>query len=208
MAGGVGTTGCFSFFPSKNLGGAGDGGLISTSNDELATKLRSMRTHGSHPQEKYRHLYLGGNFRLDALQAVVVSAKLPHLDSWSQGRRNNAAHYDQLFKDSGLPDKELISTPYRKWPECERSHIYNQYVIRAKDRDGVMAALQKAQIGCAVYYPIPMHLLECFASLGGKKGDLPQAEKAADEVLAIPVYPELTKEQKERVVEVISGFYA
>ncbi|KIX15100.1 DegT/DnrJ/EryC1/StrS family aminotransferase [Dethiosulfatarculus sandiegensis] len=208
MIGGIGTTGCFSFFPSKNLGGAGDGGLISTNNDELAAKLRSMRTHGSHPQEKYRHLYLGGNFRLDALQAVVVSAKLPHLDSWSQGRRENAEHYNRLFKDSGLLDKELVSTPFRKWPECERSHIYNQYVIRAKDRDGVMAALKQAKVGCAIYYPIPMHLLECFASLGGKKGDLPQAEKAAAEVLAIPVYPELTTEQKERVVEVISEFYA
>ncbi len=206
--GSIGDTGCFSFFPSKNLGGAGDGGLITCTDDGLAARLRSMRTHGSHPAEKYRHVYVGGNFRLDAVQAAVVSAKLPHLEAWSQARRDNAADYDRLFKASGLVDKGLVGLPARAWPAEPRSHVYNQYVLRVRDRAGVMAALGQAKVGHAVYYPIPMHLLECFASLGGKPGDLPQAEKAAQEVLAIPVYPELTSGQRQRVVEVIAGFYA
>ena len=206
--GSLGDTGCFSFFPSKNLGGAGDGGLITCQDDELAARLRSMRTHGSHPNEKYRHIYVGGNFRLDAVQAAVISAKLPHLDDWSQARRDNATDYDRLFTGSGLVAKGLVSLPARAWPQEPLSHVFNQYVIRVKDRDGVMAALGRAKVGNAVYYPIPMHLLECFAYLGGKPGDLPQAEKAAAEVLAIPVYPELSAVQRQRVVEVIAGFFA
>lgn len=206
-AGTLGDTGCFSFFPSKNLGGAGDGGLITTNDPDLATRLRSMRTHGSHPKEKYRHIYVGGNFRLDALQAAVVRAKLPHLDQWARARRQNADHYDQLFKQSGLIDRELISTPARVYPDLEFGHVYNQYVIRAQNRDGLQKALAQANIGCAVYYPTPMHLLECFAYLGGKPGDLPLSEQAAGQVLAIPIYPELTTTQKEHVVQTAVDFY-
>lgn len=207
-AGSLGDAGCFSFFPSKNLGAAGDGGLVACNDDELAAKLRSMRTHGSHPKEKYRHLHVGGNFRLDAVQAAVISAKLPHLEDWSAGRRANAAHYDRLFAESGLAGNGLISTPARTWPEVERSHVYNQYVIRAKDRDGLAAHLGAQGVGHAVYYPIPLHLAECFADLGHGEGDFPAAEEAARQVLAIPIYPELTSGQKERVVQAIADYYA
>ena len=205
--GSMGSTGCFSFFPSKNLGGAGDGGLVTTCDDELAQKLRSMRTHGSHPREKYRHLWVGGNFRLDALQAAVVQAKLPHLEDWSQARRDNAGRYDRLLEQAGLLEKGLVRPPLRCWPEQPQSHVFNQYVVRVKERDRLVAALQEAGIGCAVYYPLPLHLQECFAHLGGKEGDLPVAEQAAREVLALPVYPELTPAQQERVVGVMADFY-
>ncbi len=204
----LGDTGCFSFFPSKNLGAGGDGGLITCRDPELAAKLRSMRTHGSHPDEKYRHIYVGGNFRLDAVQAAVVGAKLPHLAAWSEARRANAADYDRLFGQTGLVDKGLIGLPHRAWPGQPASHVFNQYVLRAQDRDGLLKHLAAAKVGHAVYYPIPMHLLECFAFLGGKPGDLPVAEKAAREVVAIPIYPELSLAQKERVVEVVADFYA
>ncbi|MFH1057337.1 MAG: DegT/DnrJ/EryC1/StrS family aminotransferase [Pseudomonadota bacterium] len=206
--GSLGHTGCFSFFPSKNLGGAGDGGLITCSDGGLAARLRSMRTHGSHPDEKYRHIYVGGNFRLDAVQAAVVSAKLPHLDAWADARRANAADYDRLFMDSGLVDKGLVITPRRAWPSEPRAHVYNQYTLRVTNRDALMKHLGGAKVGHAVYYPIPMHLLECFAALGGRPGDLPVAERAAAEVVSIPIYPELATAQKERVVQVISDFYA
>jgi len=206
-AGIIGDAGCFSFFPSKNLGGAGDGGLITCRNAELAEKLRSMRTHGSHPKEKYRHLYVGGNFRLDALQAAVISAKLPHLDSWSAARRKNAADYDRLFTESGILERGQASLPFRAWPEVAESHVFNQYVIRVQDRAGLMQRLGEAKIGHAVYYPTPLHLAECFAELGHGPGDFPVAEKAAAEVLALPIYPELTMEQKERVVGVIRDYY-
>ena len=206
--GSIGHTGCFSFFPSKNLGGGGDGGLITSQDPELAARLRSMRTHGSHPAEKYRHIYVGGNFRLDAVQAAVVSAKLPHLDAWSEARRANALDYDRLFAASGLVEKGLVSLPHRAWPAEPRTHVFNQYVIRAEEREALMRHLGQAKIGHAVYYPIPMHLLECFAALGGAPGDLPLAEQAASQVLAIPIYPELTAAQKERVVQVIADFYA
>lgn len=205
--GGLGDTGCFSFFPSKNLGAAGDGGLITASDPELAAKLRSMRTHGSHPKEKYRHIYVGGNFRLDAMQAAVIMAKLPRLSDWSDARRKNAGDYDRMFADSGLVNKGLIKTPKRLWPETAESHVYNQYVLRARDRDGLLKHLQGDKIGCAVYYPTPLHMLECFADLGYRAGDLPVAEAAAGEVIAIPVYPELSPAQKERVVEAIAAFY-
>ena len=207
MVGAMGDTGCFSFFPSKNLGAAGDGGLVTTMDPELATKLRSMRTHGSHPNEKYRHLYVGGNFRLDALQAAVVSAKLPHLAGWSRARREHAEIYAELFAQSGLSDNGAVGLPERIWPELEESHIYNQFTIRAKDRDGLLKALQEAKVGCAIYYPIPLHLQMCFENLGYKQGDMPESEKAALEVLSLPVYPELTRAQQERVVSVIADFY-
>ena len=207
FVGAIGDTGCFSFFPSKNLGAAGDGGLITTMDADLATKLRSMRTHGSHPNEKYRHLYVGGNFRLDALQAAVVSAKLPHLAGWSRARRENAAAYGELFARSGLLEKGVVELPERIWPELSESHIYNQFTIRAKDRDGLLKDLQDAKVGCAIYYPIPLHLQMCFENLGYKQGDMPHSEKAALEVLSLPVYPELSRAQQERVVSVVADFY-
>jgi len=207
QAGVMGDTGCFSFFPSKNLGGAGDGGLITCRDGELFNKLHSMRTHGSHPTEKYRHVHVGGNFRLDALQAVVISAKLTHCDQWSRARRANADDYDRMLGEAGLLDKGRVSTPMRAWPQEPASHVFNQYVVRVQDRPGLMKHLAARKIGHAVYYPTPLHLAECFRDLGHGPGDMPQAEKAAAEVLALPVYPELTMEQKERVVEAIREFY-
>lgn len=207
MAGTIGDAGCFSFFPSKNLGAAGDGGLIASHDQELAERLRSMRTHGSHPKEKYRHVYLGGNFRLDAVQAAVISAKLPHLDDWALARRANASEYDARLTDAGLVENQKVMLPHRAWPQEERSHVFNQYVIRAKNRSGLIAHLKERGIGHAVYYPAPIHLLECFASMGYKPGNYPVAEQACDEVLALPVYPELTSGQKEQVVKAIVEFY-
>ncbi len=206
MAGAMGTTGCFSFFPSKNLGGAGDGGLITTSDEELYHKMRSMRTHGSHPKEKYRHIHLGGNFRLDALQAAVLLVKFKYLDEWAAGRRANARRYGELFTQAGLVERELVRLPVERWGG-QRGHVFNQYVIRARDRDGLAAHLKQRGIGHAIYYPVPLHLAECLSFLGGKPGDLPEAERASREVLALPVYPELTPAQQEEVVGAIAEFY-
>jgi dTDP-4-amino-4,6-dideoxygalactose transaminase len=194
-AGSVGTVGCFSFFPSKNLGYAGDGGMIVTNDEDLCDRLKIMRNHGANP--KYYHKYIGGNFRLDPIQAAVLLVKLLHLDSWSQARRSNAAFYDEKFAGT------VIKTPYIN-SDCVS--IYNQYVIRVLKRDELVAHLQDKGIGCAIYYPVPMHLQECFGYLGYKMGDFPQAEKAAEEVLAIPIYPELTEEMKAHVCEVILSF--
>jgi dTDP-4-amino-4,6-dideoxygalactose transaminase len=191
-AGSIGTVGCFSFFPSKNLGGIGDGGMIVTNDEKLYNRLFVMRNHGSKP--KYYHKYVGGNFRLDPIQAAALLVKLPHLDDWSQARRRNAAYYDKKFKGTA------VKTPYIS-PDCVT--IYNQYCIRVPRRDELLTHLKKNNIGCEVYYPVPMHLQECFAYLGYKRGDFPQAEKAADEVIAIPVYPELTDQMKDYVGETI-----
>jgi len=195
-AGGIGTVGCFSFFPSKNLGCAGDGGMIVTNDEDLHDRLKIMRNHGANP--KYFHKYIGGNFRLDPIQAAVLLVKLRHLDSWSQARRSNAAFYDKKFAGT------VVKTPYIN-PDCVS--VYNQYVIRVPKRDELVAHLQDKGIGCAIYYPVPMHLQECFGYLDYKMGDFPQAEKAAEEVLAIPIYPELTDEMKAHVCEVILSFY-
>jgi len=194
-AGSIGTVGCFSFFPSKNLGCAGDGGMIVTNDEDLHDQLKIMRNHGANP--KYYHKYIGGNFRLDPIQAAVLLVKLRHLDSWSQARRSNAAFYDEKFAGT------VIKTPYIN-SDCVS--VYNQYVIRVLKRDELVAHLQDKGIGCAIYYPVPMHLQECFGYLGYKMGDFPQAEKAAEEVLAIPIYPELTDEMKAHVCEVILSF--
>jgi len=202
-AGSMGTCGCFSFFPSKNLGAAGDGGMITTNDDRLAEMCRVMRDHGSKP--KYYHKYIGGNFRLDAIQAAVVLVKLRHLEAWHQARQAHAAYYDRRFAGC-----EAVVTPY---VEPHNRMIYNQYVIRiradrgqadpacqpAGRRDGVMAYLEKRGIGHAIYYPVPLHLQECFADLGYREGDFPESERAAKEVLAIPVYPELTEPQQDEV---------
>ncbi|MDD5326961.1 MAG: DegT/DnrJ/EryC1/StrS family aminotransferase [Phycisphaerae bacterium] len=191
-AGSVGTVGCFSFFPSKNLGGVGDGGMIVTNDEQLYNRLFIMRNHGSKP--KYYHKYVGGNFRLDPMQAAVLLVKLPHLDEWSEGRRRNAAYYDEKFKGT------VVEIPYIS-PDCVT--IYNQYCIRVPKRDELLAHLKKNNIGCEIYYPVPMHLQECFAFLGHKKGDFPEAEKAANEIIAIPIYPELTDEMKDCVVKAV-----
>ncbi len=194
-AGSIGTVGCFSFFPSKNLGGIGDGGMIVTNDEELYNRLFIMRNHGSKP--KYYHRCVGGNFRLDPIQAAALLVKLPHLDDWSARRRENAAYYDKKFAGT------IVQTPYIS-PDCVS--IYNQYVIRVPRRDEVVAHLKAKDIGCEIYYPVPMHLQDCFGYLGYKEGDFPQAEKAAAEVMAIPVYPELTDQMKDCVVQETLSF--
>lgn len=198
--GSIGDFGCFSFFPSKNLGGFGDGGMVTTNSDEYADKMRVLRLHGSKP--KYYHKVVGMNSRLDTLNAAVLEVKLAHLDKWSTARKNNAEWYNAKFKDVGLAD-QFVTTPYSEgW-----RHIYNQYVIRCKNRDGLMKHLKENGIGCEVYYPVPLHIQECFKDLGYKQGDCPISEAAALETVAIPVYPELTPEQKGYVVETIRKFY-
>jgi dTDP-4-amino-4,6-dideoxygalactose transaminase len=220
-AGSMGHFGCFSFFPSKNLGGFGDGGMVTTSDEEMAEKLKILRVHGSKP--KYYHHLVGGNFRLDALQAAVLSVKLKYLDIWTNKRRQNAFYYDSLFQQSGLVDKAFVTLPQAVWenifsqnlsnPKLEirnpklTSHIYNQYVIRAKRRDELQAYLGEHGVGTEIYYPLPLHLQSCFAGLGYKAGDFPESEKAAAETLALPIYPELEAVQQEHVVEKISSFY-
>jgi len=194
-AGSIGTVGCFSFFPSKNLGGIGDGGMIVTNDQQLYDRLFIMRNHGSKP--KYYHRCVGGNFRLDPIQAAALLVKLPHLDEWSAKRRENAAYYDKKFAGT------VAGTPYIS-PDCVT--IYNQYVIRVPRRDEVVAHLKANEIGCEIYYPVPMHLQECFGYLGYREGDFPDAEKAAAEVMAIPVYPELTDEMQDFVVDTILTF--
>ncbi len=194
-AGSIGTLGCFSFFPSKNLGAAGDGGMIVTSNEQLYGRLKAMRNHGSNP--KYYHQFVGGNFRLDAIQAAVLLVKFSHLDDWSEARRRNAAFYNEKFEDT------IVETPYIH-SDCKS--IYNQYVIRIPKRDEAVARLRRENIGCEIYYPCPMHLQECFRNLGYKQGDFPETEKASKEVLAIPVYPELTRDMQNCVAEKIISF--
>lgn len=193
-AGVLGTLGCFSFFPTKNLGGAGDGGLITTDDPVLALKLRRLRVHGD--TGGYHHVEIGLNSRLDALQAAVLRVKLRHLDRWTAARQRNAARYAELFADHGLLD---ALEPPAVLPE--RTHVFNQYCVRIRDgrRDHVMHALRAEGIGCMVYYPTPLHLQPCFAHLGYPEGSLPEAEAAARDLLALPIYPELTEEEQERV---------
>lgn len=197
-AGSIGHYGCFSFFPSKNLGAAGDGGMIVTNDARRADKLRCLRGHGSKP--KYYHKIVGGNFRLDAIQAAIVSAKLPYLDGWTAARQRNARKYGQLFSEAGLP----VGLP----AIVADRHIFNQYVIRVPGRDALQAYLQKKGVGTEVYYPVPMHLQECFAYLGHKVGAFPESERAARETLALPVSPELTEEQARYVVQCIGEVLA
>lgn len=200
VVGGIGHVGCFSFFPSKNLGGFGDGGLVSTNNHALADRMRLIRNHGQQP--KYYHHLIGGNFRLDALQAAVLRVKLPYLAAWTEARRVNAVRYRQRFAEAELPE---IVLPVDRGGDGY--HIYNQFVIRVPDRDALRAHLAVAGVGTEVYYPVPFHLQECFAHLGYKAGDFPHAEKAAAEVLALPIYPELTADQQATVVDRIRAFY-
>lgn len=197
QAGTFGTAGCFSFFPSKNLGGLGDGGIITTNDDELAEKMRQCRNHGSKP--KYYHKWVGGNFRLDTLQAAGIRVKLKYLDQWHQARRDNATFYDQAL--AGIKD---LQTPVIRNGNIS---IYNQYVIRVPRRDDLREYFKQQGIGNEVYYPVPMHLQDCFKSLGHQPGDFPQSELAAQETVAIAIYPELTRDQQQHVVESLVSFY-
>jgi dTDP-4-amino-4,6-dideoxygalactose transaminase len=195
--GGLGTIGCFSFFPSKNLGAFGDGGVVTTNDPALAQRLRLVRNHGAEP--KYFHRVVGANFRLDALQAAVLRVKLPHLAAWTEARRRNADRYRELL--GPLVVKGRVELPVE--PEgCY--HIYNQFVIRVGERDRVKAGLDARRVGAEIYYPVPFHLQECFAGLGYAKGRFPAAEEAADHTLALPIYGELTEEQQRYVVESIA----
>lgn len=189
-AGSIGEMGCLSFFPSKNLGAFGDGGMVLTSRGDLAARLRLLRNHGYYP--KYYNQEVGGNFRLDALQAAILRVKLPHLDRWTERRRQNAERYRELLSDLpiGLPQEH---------PGC--FHIYNQFVIRSERRSQIIELLRDRKIGSEIYYPHPLHLQECFKNLGYRNGDLPMSERAAEEVLALPIYPELTEEQLRFVAQ-------
>jgi dTDP-4-amino-4,6-dideoxygalactose transaminase len=197
--GGIGAFGCFSFFPSKNLGAFGDAGLVTSNDDALAKRARLLRTHGMEP--RYVHHLVGGNFRMDALQAAVLRVKLPHLARWTDARRANARRYVSLFEQGGLAGR--VTLP-RERPD--RRHIFNQFVVRTGDRDALKRHLDTRGIGTEIYYPVPFHLQPCFADLGYRPGAFPQAERAADESLALPIYGELTAAQQGIVVDAIAEF--
>lgn len=197
--GGIGTFGCFSFYPSKNLGAFGDAGLLTTNDDRLATRARLLRTHGMEP--RYYHHLVGGNFRMDALQAAVLRVKAPRLAAWTEGRRRNAARYRTLFRDAGLDG--IVTLPVER---SDRVHIFNQFVIRSSDRDALKAHLDGQGIGTEIYYPVPFHLQPCLANLGYQRGDFPAAERAAEESLALPIYAELTSDQQATVVAAVAAF--
>jgi len=199
-AGAIGTFGCLSFYPTKNLGAIGDAGALLTNDARLHEKATKLRLHGE--TERYHHAYVGGNFRIDPIQAAVLSIKLKHLGRWNTERRKRAARYNELFEQTGLVPEHV-----RLPAEVNGVHVYHQYVIRARYRDELFRHLCQRNIGAGVYYPIPLHLQECFAYLNHKPGDFPHAEKAAEEVLALPIYPELSDAQQEAVVESVRSFY-
>ena len=201
QAGTLGQAGCFSFFPSKNLGGFGDGGMVTTNDQALADRVRMLRVHGS--RVKYVHEVIGLNSRLDALQAAVLRIKLTHLEEWTKGRQRNAARYDSLFKDAGLLDRVTLPAV-----TAENRHVYNQYVVRVPQRDQLRTFLQEQGVGTEIYYPTPLHLQVCYKDLGYREGSFPQSERAAKETLALPIFAELTADQQAYVVETIKKFYA
>jgi dTDP-4-amino-4,6-dideoxygalactose transaminase len=197
--------GCFSFFPSKNLGAMGDAGMISTNDGSLADKLRIKRVHGGSP--KYYHKVIGGNFRIDPIQAAVLLVKLPHLESWHQQRRENAAYYTSLLAERGLaqvkPPVEMFGGAGLTNP-----HIYNQYVIRVQRRDELRQHLSERGVSTEIYYPVSFHEQECFSYLGYQRGDFPESERAAAETVALPIYPELTRSMQEYVIDMLGEFFA
>jgi dTDP-4-amino-4,6-dideoxygalactose transaminase len=197
--GAIGALGCFSFFPSKNLGAFGDAGLLTTNDDRLAKRAKLLRTHGMEP--KYYHHLVGANFRMDAIQAAVLRVKAPHLADWTQGRRANAARYRTLFAAAGID--AVVSLPVEP---SDRAHIFNQFVIRTPERDALKRHLDERGVGNEIYYPVPFHLQPCFAHLGHRRGDFPHAERASAESLAIPVYGELTHDQQAFVVSAVAEF--
>jgi dTDP-4-amino-4,6-dideoxygalactose transaminase len=198
FAGTMGSLGCFSFFPTKNLGAFGDAGMVVTQDDDLAEAVRVLRVHGGKP--KYHHGVIGGNFRLDALQAAVLRVKLKYLADWTEARRRNADRYRKYFSEAGLIEQIGL-------PEDSAGHIYNQFVVRCPRRDQLQKYLTTRSIGTEVYYPIPLHLQKCFDNLGYKNGDFPHAEAVCREALALPIYPELTEEQQRYIVDEITRFY-
>lgn len=199
-AGSIGHTGCFSFFPSKNLGAFGDAGLVTAQDAERAERLTVLRGHGMKP--KYHHKWIGGNFRIDALQAAIISVKLRHLDTWTEARQCNARRYLELFAGKGLLRPDAVQTP----KAVKSRHVFNQFIVRVPRRDEARAFLADRGIGTEVYYPVPLHLQECFAYLGYKRGDFPHSEAAALETLALPIFPELTEDQAEWVVHSLADF--
>jgi dTDP-4-amino-4,6-dideoxygalactose transaminase len=198
--GSIGDIGCFSFFPSKNLGAFGDAGLCTTNDAELAESMRVLRVHGGKP--KYFHAVIGGNFRIDELQAAVLRVKLKYLDGWTEARRRNAAYYDAAFAAAGLADK--VTTPRAT---VAGRHIFNQYIVRVQNRDALKDHLTKHSIGTEIYYPVPLHLQQCFAYLEHVPGDFPESERAAAETLALPIYPELSQAQLDHVVASVADFH-
>jgi len=204
-AGAMGEFGSYSFFPSKNLGAFGDAGMVVCRDEAMAVKIKALRNHGG--ERRYYHRMVGGNFRIDALQAAVLSIKLPHLNAWSAARQRNAQLYRKLFAQAGLD--HVITLPFEPYAagKAPNHHIYNQFVIRAKRRDALCEHLAKHTIGHAIYYPVPLHMQECFAHLGYREGDFPESETAARESLALPIFPELTPAQQSYVVETIAAFY-
>lgn len=199
-AGSLGHYGCFSFFPSKNLGGFGDGGMVTTNNEESANRLKVLRVHGSKP--KYYHSVVGCNSRLDTLQAAILLVKLNYLEKWTETRRNNAQRYDKMLSNSKL--NNVITTPH---VQPHNRHIYNQYTIRLEKRDELIAHFRKNAIGTEIYYPLPLHIQECFRELNYHEGDFPVSEKAAKETMSLPVYPEMTQEMQTHVISIMEKFF-
>lgn len=204
----LGDLGILSFYPAKNLGACGDAGMVLTNDQNLMDRIRLLRVHGS--SNKYMYDIIGGNFRMDAIQATVLRVKLKHLDSWIMGRQQKAARYETLFSSAGLLTKGLIQTPEAVYRNAgiKYFHTYHQYVIRADSRDDLQLYMREKDVPSAIFYPMPLHLQKCFAYLGYREGDFPESEKSASEVLALPIYPELSEENQDYVVSTIKDFYA